>query len=344
MALNTELQAIKEAIIDDKTLIANAINDKTSGSLTSGDTFEDYASAIGNISGGTVTNKLPNGTKFYNRDVSSLDLTEYDFSEMKDASYIFANDINAPSYQRKVILPTNINTSNFDNMKRAFYRAIFSSDSVIDLSKFNVNNVDDFESCFEEADMPTIQDLSGWRLSSAHNCKNMFSKAKYSDFIFPKNAMLWVSGVDCTGMFENLDANYNDENPTLDFSNWNTSGVVNMSRMFYNISYYIKILNLSNWDLSNVTDMTDMFGRFITTDLSLSSFLLSNLGANSECTALDLSRVKINREDCLFLFNNAYDRATAGYPTFTITLHADAKARLSEEDIAIATAKGFTIA
>ena len=117
-----------------------------------------------------------------------------------------------------------------------------------------------------------------------------------------------------------------------------------MSRMFDSVNYYLKVLNLSNWDLSNVTDMTQMFDRSTVENLSLSSFLISNVGANSECTTLDLSRVSFNREDCLFLFNNSYDRATAGYPTFTLTLSDGTKGQLYPEDSANFIAKGFTIA
>lgn len=44
------------------------------------------------------------------------------------------------------------------------------------------------------------------------------------------------------------------------------------------------------------------------------------------------------------LLTNSFDRATAGYDPMTVTLHADAKARLTTDEIAAITAKGFTIA
>ena len=43
------------------------------------------------------------------------------------------------------------------------------------------------------------------------------------------------------------------------------------------------------------------------------------------------------------IINNLYDRATAGYSVLTIKFHPDALARLSDDDIAIATSKGWTI-
>ena len=45
---------------------------------------------------------------------------------------------------------------------------------------------------------------------------------------------------------------------SLDLSGWKTSGVVNISDMFYSL-YNLKEVNLSGWDTSNVKDMSDMF-------------------------------------------------------------------------------------
>lgn len=43
------------------------------------------------------------------------------------------------------------------------------------------------------------------------------------------------------------------------------------------------------------------------------------------------------------LLTYSYDRATAGYSAATIKLHADTLARLTAEEIAAITAKGFTL-
>lgn len=44
-------------------------------------------------------------------------------------------------------------------------------------------------------------------------------------------------------------------------SNWNTSNVTNMSRMFTTCSVLANIDSLANWDTSKVTDMSWMFGN-----------------------------------------------------------------------------------
>ena len=79
---------------------------------------------------------------------------------------------------------------------------------------------------------------------------------------------------------------------------------------------------------------------------ALTSLKLNDLGHNQSCTSLDLSDCsKLTKDSILYLFNNAFDRASAGYTySFKITLNATTKALLTEEEIAIATNKGFTVA
>lgn len=78
---------------------------------------------------------------------------------------------------------------------------------------------------------------------------------------------------------------------------------------------------------------------------SLSDFKLPDLGHNEGCITLDLSDCSaLTKDSILYLFNNAFDRTAAGYNrAFTITLNGSTKALLSEDEIAIATNKGFTV-
>lgn len=75
------------------------------------------------------------------------------------------------------------------------------------------------------------------------------------------------------------------------------------------------------------------------------------LGAQSEVTAVSFAQSsKLGSTAAAraalvdTLLTNSFDRATAGYDPMTVTLHADAKARLTTDEIAAITAKGFTIA
>ena len=83
---------------------------------------------------------------------------------------------------------------------------------------------------------------------------------------------------------------------SLDLSNFNTSNMTNMSRMFYNMRN-LTSLDLSNFNTSNVVDMEDMFsGMSSLTSLSLSNFDTSNVvdmegmfSGMSSLTSLNLS-------------------------------------------------------
>ena len=308
MTLNQELTTIKQTIIEDKELIAEAINEKTSGNLTSGNTFEEYAEAIGNISGGTSGKyPFPNGAKFQNYTGTTLDLSPYEFSGITDMKNFFS---------------------------------ICSGLTVLDLSEFKTDSATNMQWMFREIDNLTELDLSSFNTSSVSDMSSMFYQ---SDQLGRSNKLA-----------------------SLDVSSFNTSAVTNMSNMFY-YCYKLTTLNLSNFNTSAVTNMSSMFNycRVLTTlDLSnintsavtnmynmfygcsgLTNLELNDLGHNTDCKSLSINNSpNLSKESCLYIFNNAYDRATAGYPAFTITLHSTAKARLTEEDIAIATSKGFTIA
>ena len=89
---------------------------------------------------------------------------------------------------------------------------------------------------------------------------------------------------------------------TLDLSNFDTSGVINMHNMFYNCPNLID-LNLSGFDTSNVTNMHEMFGRCLgLKHLDLRNFNTSNVIDMSwmfcnctNLTELDLSSFDTSR-------------------------------------------------
>ena len=86
--------------------------------------------------------------------------------------------------------------------------------------------------------------------------------------------------------------------------------------------------------------------------------LLKDLGTESGCTSASFTYWKVwgiedetvplsagARQSVIFTFITfSYDRATAGYSTCTITLYADTKALLTQDEIAQITAKGYTLA
>ena len=201
---------------------------------------------------------------------------------------------------------SNWNTSNVTNMGAMFY--ICGNLTNIDVSNWNTSNVTDMSKMFSGCTKLTSLDLSTWDTNKVTNMGTMFNN--------------------CLGL------------TSLDLSTWDTNKVTTMQNMFSYCSD-LTSLGLSNWNTSKVTNMLDMFNNC----KSLANLQFNDLGHNQICTSLDLTACSaLTKDSILYLFNNAFDRSAAGYTkAFTIRLNATIKALLTEEEIAIATNKGFTV-
>ena len=150
---------------------------------------------------------------------------------------------------------------------------------------------------------------------------------------------------------------------------FDTSNVTNMSYMFYGCK---KLTTIPAFDTSKVTSFSDMFNN-ATNIISIPLLDCSkvnygsniNLFSSTTMTYLtdlggfkDLGMVKgfnkpsyflrncpnLTKDSVLNVLNNLYDRKTAGYSVVTLPFHANALALLSDEEKAIATNKGWTLA
>lgn len=128
-----------------------------------------------------------------------------------------------------------------------------------------------------------------------------------------------------------------------------TGKVTNMSDMLNGCRCIEKIERL---DVSSVTAISYIFSN---TGTKVKFALFTNLGKPQNMTNYpgvqafaNLSNWghdnEENRQSLVdSLLTYSFDRAAAGYSTCTITLHADTLARLTAEEIAAITAKGFTL-
>ena len=330
MGLQQNLNNIQTNLLQAKTAIAQSISNK--GVECSADdklsTFAEKIDSITTGSTGGTGNKimLTNGTKFAYS--TAFDPTMFDVSNVTDMSSMFFqctnlsgeldlstwnvdNVINMSGIFNRCSKLTNINVSTWNTSQVTNMNGMFFSGATlasINISNFNTSNVTDMEGMFNNCLGLTKLDLSNFNTSNVTEMSSMFSS--------------------CMKLTE------------LNVSNFNTSNVTDMYNMF---SSCIRLteLDLSNFNTSNVTDMVGMFYNCI----SLTNLQLNDLGHNEDCTSLDLSDCSaLTKDSILFLFNNAFDRTAAGYTTaFTIKLHSNTKALLTEDEIAIATNKGFTV-
>ena len=136
---------------------------------------------------------------------------------------------------------------------------------------------------------------------------------------------------------------------SLDLSNFNTSNVTNMDGMFGYCSSLTN-LDLSNFNTSKVTNIGYMFR--VCSSLTNIIGCLQNLGQAYDTTKsadsfnymLDLSySSNLTHDSLINIINGLYDIATKGCNTQSLTIGSKNVAKLTAEEIAIATNKGWTV-
>ena len=136
-----------------------------------------------------------------------------------------------------------------------------------------------------------------------------------------------------------------------------TSSCTNFQYILYDTGdYLIKIAGLSLKPLN--TAITYYYLTGFDSMNKLRYALLKDFGTGSDCTSasfeywsmwgIEDETIPLSagaRQSLVDTFiTYSYDRATAGYSTCTITLHANTKALLTQDEIAQMTAKGYTLA
>ena len=326
--LNTEVlrNQIESITIEKTNVVPNDakyskdISSKQDGSVmlwyTDKDNNSLYEISIGSENGSVEANTNGNKMFAYLDNVSTLDLSGLDTSNMTNMTYMF--------YNSKSL--TNIDVSGFNTSKVVNMGYMFNGCSnlkSIDVSNFNTNKVTDMAGMFEKCSLLTYLDLSSFDTSNVtkmgmdsgisggmfSGCSNL-KKINLSSFNTSKVTIMGNMFGNCSSL-ENLDLSSFDTSnvkqmgymftgctslTNLDVSNFNTSNVINMVGMFRSCDS-LKSLDLSNFDTSNVTRMDSMFlydGSLTNIDLSnFNTSKVTNMGDMFEgcgqLTELDLS-------------------------------------------------------
>ena len=293
--------------------------------------FADYPSKIDSIMAGdseSVWNLFTNNGKrmeylFYNCSTTeTLDLSHLDTSKVTNMSFMFFTCARLTTLDL-----SNFNTSKVTNMSNMF--RVCQGLTTLDLSNFDTTNVTDMMGMFDNCKSLTTLDVSNFDTSNVTNMSSMFS------------------------------ACYNLT--SIDLSNFDTSKVTNMSSMFSSCSKLTTITGLNNFDTSQVTSINYMFSNcsnLITLDVS--NFDVSKVASSSGLSAIfnncpslvdlyppkniganmDMSKSTALSHDSLVRIINNLMTTTS---TRTLTLGATNLAKLTDEEKAIATGKGWTI-
>ena len=123
--------------------------------------------------------------------------------------------------------------------------------------------------------------------------------------------------------------------------------MTNMESMF-RWCQQLQTLDVSSWDVSSVTSMNGMFSECSQLQTLIGNRTIDDVLANNNISALNGLKVALS------LIYTILDRASlravingladlTGQTTQTLTLHSTLMEKLTEEDIAIATNKNWTI-
>jgi surface protein len=143
---------------------------------------------------------------------------------------------------------------------------------------------------------------------------------------------------------------------SLDLSSFDTSNVTNMTYMFYynhklqRIDGYIDWGKISSYPSSFISSNSPYPLRYMTiknlgktgTTFNFNNTNLQNWGDESDTTTYPLS-VGARQSLVDTFVNYTYDRVSNGMGSCTIQLYSKIKARLTNDEIAAITAKGFTV-
>jgi surface protein len=194
-----------------------------------------------------------------------------------------------------------------------------------------------FSSC---SSLQTL-DVSGWDTGNVTNMSNMFSSCSSLQ-------TLDVSGWD-TGNVTNMHAMFHSCSSlqSLDVSGWDTGNVTNMYAIFGGCSS-LQSLDVSGWNVSSVTNTSRMFEnckqlQTLIGNRTIEDVIANNISAlNGLKVALELYLTILDRASLRAVINGLAD--LTGQTTQTLRLGGALIAKITEEDIAIATAKNWTIA
>ena len=231
----------------------------------------------------------------------------------------------------------------------------------------DVSNVVTMKQMFWHCENLQQLDVSNWNVGNAESMREMFW---YCENLQQLDVSNWdVSNVlDMWGMFRNC-----KNLQQLDVSNWDVSNVNEMGNMFEACNNLQK-LDVSNWDVSNVADISEMFmscyslqsvdlsgwnaGRVLYVDsFSGASGIINYVGGRTidevianNITILNglkvggsaITSLKADRASLRALINGLAD--LTGSTSQTILFSYMQFEIITTEDIAVATAKNWTIA
>ena len=255
-------------------------------------------------------------------------------------------------YKQKInafdVIPDDVTLTDIDNLGK------YSTSMVYDIH-LDTSKITSLATAFTNSELTT---LTGLDMSNITNTNSMFSNCKnlvYGPDIDTHNVTITAYMFQyCTSL--------------LTVPEYDLSNATNISGMFDNCSSlkvvpHLNCKKATKWDyLFGSCSYLSKIGIIDSDSISNAERLLGygntlrrvdidgfrNLGKSSSLSGTNGSYFlyvfeNISRQSLLNIFNELYDRASAGYSVVTIKLHANHHAKLTDEDKAIATNKGWAL-
>ena len=249
--LNTEVlrNQIESITIEKTNVVPNDakyskdISSKQDGSVmlwyTDKDNNSLYEISIGSENGSVEANTNGSGMFAYLDNVSTLDLSGLDTSNMTSMSNMFLNSKSL----------TNIDVSGFDTSKFEGCTNLVN----LNLSNFNTTSVTNMNMMFRKCNNLRQLEISGFDTSNVTNMSYMFQNCiSLTNLDFPSFDTSNV--INMPAMFQNCRSLI-----SLDLFNFNTSKVTLMNSIFFGCTNLKTIYVSDLWNMSNVTNSENMF-------------------------------------------------------------------------------------
>ena len=317
MSLNSDLQTLKTNIEGVKSTLYTNLTNKGVTSITESDTLSTLANKVSTITaGGSGVDFSPIGydaelsaelNSKMNADIAySKSLLDAWNPSNTSANLLYNGDT-------KLVYAPNIDTRNVTIMQRMFYNCV----RLRTVPLYNTSKVTDMYEMFDNC--KSLQTVPAFDTRNVTIMSKMFSSCYLLKTVPEMNTS---KVTDFQDMFRNCGSLTTIEG--ISFKSFSASTM--------NHQY---IIGFENTSLRKAV-FKDI--GYQSTAVQFNTKNITNWGVNTD----EIPDARQSLIDSLITYS--FDRATAGYPTCTITLSTNTKALLTEEEKSQITAKGFTIA
>ena len=237
---------------------------------------------------------------------------------------------------------SNIDTSNVTNLYSTFHYC--SNLKTLDLSMWNVSKVTNMGSTFASCSSINTINLTNWDTSNVTRMDNMFESCHMNPTILGIEQFNVENVNDFERMFNNW-VGRSDTKYVLD--NFHTTSGTKFSYMFG--WSYGKLISLASVDFSKARYVDYIFGNVsgivkLNNHHNLGQSFIATASENNSYYTLNISKfTNTPKENLVEIIDGLYDIKTAGVKAQSLILGSTNIAKLTSEEIAVATNKGWTV-